>query len=164
MGGAKIDVAADFRDLLRAFADHDVRFLIVGAYALAVLGRPRATGDLDVWVEPTPANAQRAYAALRAFGAPLHDLTVTDLATPGVVFQIGLPPLRIDILTQISGVEFARAWPRRLRARFDDVAVTVLGRADFLANKRATGRLKDLADAERLVRTRSRRKPTRRAR
>lgn len=164
MGGGKIDVAADFRDLLRAFAGHDVRFLIVGAYALAVLGRPRATGDLDVWVEPTPENAQRAYTALRAFGAPLHDLTVVDLATPGVVFQIGLPPLRIDVLTQISGVEFARAWPRRLRATFDDVSVPVLGRADFLANKRATGRLKDLADAERLVRTRRRRKPTRRTR
>src|SRR6266446_2025129 len=119
MGGAKIDVAKDFRDLLRAFVDHDVRFLIVGAYALAVLGRPRATGDLDVWVDPTPENADRAYAALR-----------------------------IDVLTQISGVDFATAWPRRQEALFDDVQVAVLGRDDFIANKRATGRLKDLADAE----------------
>src|SRR6266404_329825 len=114
MGGAKIELATDFRDLLRAFVDHDVRFLIVGAYALAVLGRPRATGDLDVWVDPTPENADRAYAALREFGAPLHDLTPRDLAHAGVVFQIGLPPLRIDVLTQISGVDFATAWPRRL--------------------------------------------------
>lgn len=151
MAGAKIDVAKDFRDLLRAFVDHDVRFLIVGAYALAVLGRPRATGDLDVWVEPRPDNARRAYDALRLFGAPLQDLTPHDLATPGVVFQIGLPPLRIDILTAISGVRFARAWPRRQRATFDDVPVAVLGRADFLTNKRATGRIKDLADAERLA-------------
>ena len=164
MGGGRIDAAADFRDLLRAFVDHDVRFLIVGAYALAVLGRPRATGDLDVWVEPTPANAQRAYTALCAFGAPVQHLTVSDLATPGVVFQIGLPPLRIDILTQISGVAFARAWPRRLRATFEDVPVGVLGRADFLANKRAAGRLQDLAGAERLVRPRKRRKPTQRPR
>ena len=92
MGGAKIDLATDFRDRLRAFVDHDVRFLIVGAYALAVLGRPRATGDLDVWVDPTPENADRAYAALREFGAPLHDLTPRDLAHPGVVFQIAAKP------------------------------------------------------------------------
>ena len=149
---------------MRAFVDRDVRFLIVGAYALAVLGRPRATGDLDVWVEPTPRNARKVYEALRSFGAPLHDLTVSDLATPGVVFQIGLPPLRIDIVTEITGVAFGPAWRRRLRATFDDVPVPVLGRADFLTNKRATGRLKDLADAERLTRSPSgapvrRRKP-----
>jgi len=123
-----------------------------------VLGRPRATGDLDVWVRPTKTNAHRAYAALREFGAPLHDLTVADLATPGVVFQIGLPPLRIDILTEISGVPFARAWSRRVLAMFEDVPVAVLGREDFLINKRATGRLKDLADAERLRKTRPVRK------
>ena len=158
MGGAKIELATDFRDLLRAFVDHDVRFLIVGAYALAVLGRPRATGGLDVWVDPTPENADRAYAALREFGAPLHDLTPRDLAHPGVVFQIGLPPLRIDVLTQISGVDFATAWPRRQEALFDDVQVAVLGRDDFIANKRATGRLKDLADAERLARQGRRRR------
>ena len=153
MGGEKIDVARDYRDFLRAFVDHDVRFLVVGAYALAVLGRPRATGDLDVWVEPTPRNARKAYEALRVFGAPLRDLTVTDLTTPGVVFQIGLPPLRIDVLTEISGVTFTPAWRRRVRASFDDVPIAVLGRQDFLTNKRATGRLKDLADAERLERS-----------
>jgi hypothetical protein len=152
MGGNLVELAEDFRDLLRAFADHDVRFLVVGAYALAVHGRPRATGDLDVWIDPTPDNAERAFAALGDFGAPLHDLTVADLATPGVVFQIGLPPLRVDILTQISGVEFERAWPRRQSAAFGDLTIDVIGRADFIANKKATGRLKDLADAERLER------------
>jgi hypothetical protein len=150
MGGGAMELAEDFRDLLRAFGDHGVRFLVVGAYALAVHGRPRATGDLDVWIEPAQDNAERAYAALRFFGAPLHDLTVGDLATPGVVFQIGLPPLRIDVLTKISGVDFAVAWPRRRRAVFGGVAVDVIGRQDFITNKRATGRLKDRADAERL--------------
>jgi hypothetical protein len=150
MGGVKIDLAQDFRDLLRAFIDHEVRFLIVGAYALAILGRPRATGDLDVWIEPTAENAARAHAALEAFGAPLHDLTREDLAQPGTVFQIGLPPLRIDILTRITGVEFAPAWNRRTQADFEGVRVPVIGREDFLANKRALGRTKDLADAERL--------------
>lgn len=161
MGGARIDLANDFRDLLHAFVDQDVRFLIVGAYALAVLGRPRATADLDVWIEPTRDNAENAYAALRVFGAPLHELSVADLASPGIVFQIGLPPLRIDILTQISGVDFSAAWPRRQMAVFGDVRVPVIGREDFLANKRATGRLKDRADAERLEpRPRSRRRST----
>jgi hypothetical protein len=157
MGGAKVELAEDFRDLLHAFAEHGVRFLVIGAYALAVHGRPRATGDLDLWVEPSPGNAERTYAALGDFGAPLGELTVADLATPGVVFQIGLPPLRIDVLTEISGVGFAAAWPRRQRAVFGDIEVAVIGREDFIANKRSTGRLKDLADAERLSRGRSRR-------
>ncbi len=104
----RIDLAKDFRDLLRAFVDHEVRFLVVGAYALAVHGRPRATGDLDVWVETTPTNADRVLAALRAFGAPLHDLTRDDLTRPGVVFQIGLPPLRIDILRRLAAWSFFR--------------------------------------------------------
>ena len=150
MGGVKIDLAQDFRDLLRAFVDHEVRFLVVGAYALAILGRPRATGDLDLWIEPTAENAARAHAALEAFGAPLHDLTRDDLAQPGTVFQIGLPPLRIDILTRITGVEFAPAWERRTEADFEGVRVPVIGRQDFLVNKRALGRTRDLADAERL--------------
>jgi hypothetical protein len=141
MGGRKTRLAADFRDLLRVFVAHDVRFLVVGAYALAVLGRPRATGDLDVWIDATPENAERTIAALREFGAPLHDLRVADLARPGVVFQIGLPPLRIDVLTLIDGVAFANAWARRITADFEDVRVAVISRRDFLANKRATGRL-----------------------
>lgn len=145
-----IDLARDFRDLLQAFIDRDVRFLVVGAYALAILGRPRATGDLDVWIENTPENAARAHAALGEFGAPLHDLTLEDLARPGTVFQIGLAPLRIDVLTQLTGVEFGPAFVRRIEAEFEGVRVPVIGREDFLANKRATGRAKDLADAEQL--------------
>jgi hypothetical protein len=161
MGGRKTRLAVDFRDLLRVFVARDVRFLVVGAYALAVHGRPRATGDLDVWVDATPENAERAVAALREFGAPLHDLRVCDLARRGVVFQIGLPPLRIDVLTAIDGVEFPGAWRRRIIADFDGVRVPVIGRQDFLVNKRATGRLKDRADAERLAPSRQprRRRP-----
>lgn len=153
MAGERIDLARDFRDLLRAFSDHDVRFLVVGAYALAIHGRPRATGDLDVWIEPTPENAERTHAALHAFGAPLHDLTIADLKTPGVVFQIGVAPLRIDVMTRISGVEFSPAWERRVQTSFEDVAIPVLSRGDLIANKRATGRLQDLADVESLERS-----------
>jgi len=162
MVGGKTRLAKDFRDLLRVFVAYDVRFLVVGAYALAVLGRPRATGDLDVWVDATPNNAPRTLAALREFGAPLHELSLDDLSRPSVVYQIGLPPLRIDILTAIDGVEFSVAWPRRITADFDGVEVPVIGRDDFLVNKRATGRLKDRADAERLDPRRPNSRPRRR--
>jgi hypothetical protein len=146
MAGWQRTLAQDFADLLRAFIAHEVRFLLIGAYALAVHGRPRATGDLDVWVEPTPENAGRVLAALRAFGAPLADLTERDLATPGVVFQIGIAPLRIDLLTSASGVEFGPAWAARTDALFEDVRAPVIGKRDLIANKRATGRPRDLAD------------------
>jgi hypothetical protein len=138
----------DFVDLLRAFGAADVRFLIVGAYALAHHGRPRATGDLDVWVEATPANAARVIKALAAFGAPLHEISEQDFARPGVVFQIGVPPGRIDIVTELTGISFAEAWPGRDAGRFGDLTVDFIGREAFLYNKRATGRAKDLGDIE----------------
>lgn len=138
----------DFVDLLRAFGAADVRFLVVGAYALAHHGRPRATGDLDVWIEATPENAARVMRALAAFGAPLHDVTADDFSRPGVVFQMGVPPGRIDVLTELTGVSFAEAWPERDTGRFGDLTVDFLGRDAFIRNKRATGRAKDLGDIE----------------
>jgi hypothetical protein len=138
----------DFVDLLRAFTAADVRFLIVGAYALAIYGRPRATGDLDVWVEATADNAGRVMEGLREFGAPLQDLVEADFASPGVTYQIGVPPGRIDILTELTGITFAEAWPQRLRRPFGDIEVDFIGRDAFIRNKRATGRAKDLGDVE----------------
>jgi len=107
----------DFRDLLAEFNAHGVEFLVVDAHALAAHGLVRATKDLDVWVRPDPENARRVIAAVTAFGAPLHDLTVEDLSRPGVVFQIGVDPLRIDVITAIDGVRFEDAWPDRIEAR-----------------------------------------------
>ena len=138
----------DFLDLLRAFAAASVRFLVVGAYALALHGRPRATGDLDVWVEATPENAARVMRALAAFGAPLAELSEADFSREGVTYQIGVPPGRIDILTELTDLTFADAWADRLRAPFGDVDVDFIGRASFIRNKRATGRPKDLGDIE----------------
>src|SRR5947207_360724 len=138
----------NFLDLLRAFAAADVRFLIVGAYALALHGRPRATGDLDVWVDATAENARCVMNALREFGAPLDQIAESDFASPGVVYQIGVPPGRIDILTQLTGLTFADAWPERLQKPFGDLEAPFIGRAAFLKNKRATGRAKDLGDIE----------------
>jgi hypothetical protein len=138
----------DFIDLLRAFVAAEVRFLVVGAYALAVHGRPRATGDMDVWVDPTPANAARVMRGLAAFGAPLEGVQLRDFEQAGVTYQIGVPPGRIDILTDLTGLRFADAWPERVSHSFGDVPVDVIGRGAFIRNKRATGRLKDLADIE----------------
>jgi hypothetical protein len=147
-------VNPDFRDILRALCDADARFLVVGAYAVSVHAEPRATGDLDIWVEATRENARRVYEALRVFGAPLHDVTVEDLASPDVVFQIGLPPRRVDILTSITGVGFAAAWPGRIEVTYGDVRVPVIGRDGLVQNKLALGRPKDLLDVE-LIRRRT---------
>jgi hypothetical protein len=138
----------DFADLLRAFIAADVRFLVVGAYALAVHGRPRATGDLDIWVEAVPDNARRIMTALAAFGAPMTEIAETDFARPGVVYQIGVEPGRIDILTELTGVQFEDAWHTRMRHAFGDVDVDFIDRNTFIRNKRAVGRTKDLADIE----------------
>jgi hypothetical protein len=146
----------DFRDLLAALLAAEARFLVVGAHALAVHGAPRATGDLDVWIESTPANAARVWEALQRFGAPAAALgvTVSDLHTPGQVVQIGVPPRRIDLITQISGAEFAPAWQSRVVRTVDDLEVPFLDRETLLRNKRASGRLQDLADAAALERQR----------
>ena len=140
----------NYTDLLCAFRAHEVRFLVVGAYALGVHGRSRATMDFDVWVEATPVNAARVVAALREFGAPLHGVTEQDLSVPGVGLHIGVAPIRVDVLTEISGVRFAEAWAGRVAARFGDLDCFVIGPHELLANKRAAGRAKDLADVEAL--------------
>ncbi|MGD0675164.1 MAG: hypothetical protein ABSC94_07075 [Polyangiaceae bacterium] len=151
---------ADFLDLLTALSAAEARFLVVGGYAVGVHGRPRATKDLDVWIEASTDNARKVMQALRAFGAPLGDLAEGDLETPGSGFKMGEPPSRIDILTQIEGVRFEDAWPRRLETSFGSVRCAVIGRADLLKNKRAAGRPQDLADLaalERLERAKGKR-------
>jgi len=143
-------VNPDFVDLLRAFADHEVESIVIGAHALAAHGHVRATKDLDVWIRPSSENALRTYRALAAFGAPLTELSPHDLQTPGTVFQIGVDPVRIDVVTAIDGVTFDEAWNERVPARFGGIPTHVLSRALLIRNKRATGRLQDLADVERL--------------
>ena len=140
----------DFSDLLAEFNAHGVEYLVVGAHALAAHGHVRATKDLDVWVNSTPVNAARARAALAAFGAPVDQLTVEDLSTPGVIFQIGVEPVRIDVMTSIDAVVFADAWRARVETTFGGQPVHVLSRDDLIRNKRTSGRLQDLADIEAL--------------
>lgn len=144
----------DFLDLLAAFSRASVEFIVVGAHALAANGVVRATGDLDVWVRPSSENAVRVVAALRDFGAPLvqHGIAEEDFARGGTVYQMGLPPRRIDVLTQISGVEFDEAWVERRSILIDGMPVGFLGRLALIKNKRAAGRAKDLLDVELLER------------
>lgn len=140
---------SDFRDVLRLLLAAQAEFLLVGAHAMAVHGVPRATGDLDLWINPTLENARKVYDALAAFGAPLaeHRVTPEHLAQPDVVYQLGVPPRRIDILTSLSGLDFAAAWQNRVDVAIGDLRVPVLGREDLIRNKQATGREKDVYDA-----------------
>lgn len=140
----------DFRDLLQSLLEAEVRFVVVGAHALAVHGVPRATGDLDLFVASTSENARRLVGALADFGAPLdsHGITAADFQRSEVVYQLGLPPRRIDILTSIDGVEFEDAESTGHAVEIDGLSFLVLGRKQLLANKVASGRAKDLADAE----------------
>ncbi len=142
----------DFLDLLSALCAAEARFMVVGAYAVGVHGRPRATKDLDVWVEASDDNAARVMQALREFGAPLGDLVEGDLRAPGAGFKMGEPPRRIDVLTQIEGVRFEDAWPRHVEASFGTIRCPVIGLEDLLANKTAAGRPQDVADVAALKR------------
>lgn len=139
-------MSPDFKDLLSEFNAAGVEYLVVGAHALAAHGRVRATGDLDVWVKPEAANARKVLKALAAFGAPITDLTVEDLMKADTIFQIGLPPLRIDVITGIDAVQFDEAWDGRLEVRFSGLSTAVLSLEHLLRNKKAAGRPQDLAD------------------
>ncbi len=142
----------DFRDLLAALLEAGARFLVVGAHAMAVHGVPRATGDLDVWIASDAENAERVWAALLRFGAPVAEMGVgrEDLERVDVVVQIGLPPRRIDLLTSITAVAFDDAWADRVTHEVEGLVIPFLGRAALVRNKRAIGRAKDLADLEAL--------------
>lgn len=140
----------DFAEFLAALLAAEARFLVVGAHALAIHGVPRATGDIDVWIDREPVNVARVWRALAAFGAPVEALGVrpADLETPDMVVQLGLPPRRIDLLTGLTGLEFAGAWATRVVHRVNGLDVPFLGRDALVRNKRASGRYKDLGDLE----------------
>ena len=140
----------DFIDLLRELRAAEARFMVVGAYAVSFHSHPRTTGDIDIWVEPTPENAAKIMAALSAFGAPIEDLRATDLATDGLVYQIGVAPRRIDLLTSLTGLDFTSAWRHHVMGNLGGVECPIIGRDELIHNKRALGRPRDLADLEAL--------------
>ena len=140
----------DYRDILKCLADEKVKFLLIGAYALATHGYPRATMDIDIWVMPSPDNAQAVLRALRRFGAPTHGLTVADLQKDDTIFQIGIAPRRIDIITGATGLQFEQTFTRSIEVDIEGIRVHIPSIDDLIRNKRASGRTKDLADVEAL--------------
>lgn len=140
----------DYRERLALFNAHEVAYVIVGAYALSFHGAPRFTGDIDIYVRPTPDNARRVLAALSDFGFASLGLTPDDFQRPDQVVQLGVPPVRIDLITSLTGVTWDEADAGKVRATGGDLPVFFLGRDQYVANKRATGRKKDLADLESL--------------
>lgn len=142
----------DFKDLFVELNAHGVEFLVVGAHALAAHGHVRATKDMDVWVRPDRENAGRIIRALTAFGAPTQTVTENDFASPGITFQIGVEPVRIDIITAVDGLTFEPAWQNRVSSDYGGEPVFVVSREDLIRNKRASGRPQDLADIAALER------------
>ena len=138
----------DFRDILSAFIEARVEFLVVGGYAMAAHRLPRATKDLDLWVRPSADNAERVLQALDVFGVPRHGLTATDLETEGTIYQVGVPPNRVDVITIVEGVPFEDAWRDRAEVDIDGLRIPVIGRSHLIVNKRAAGRPQDLLDAD----------------
>jgi len=140
----------DYKDMLRSLAAENVRFILVGAYALAAHGYPRATMDIDIWVMSSPENADAVIRALSRFGAPLQNLTKEDLLTAGTIFQIGVAPRRIDIITAASGLQFEPTYRNSIPLNIEGIEVRIPSIDDLILNKKATGRTRDLADAEAL--------------
>ena len=140
----------DYKEILQSLVDEQVKFLLVGAYAMAAHGYPRATMDIDIWVMPSPENADAVLRALKQFGAPLQDLTSEDLQKAGTVFQIGVAPRRIDILTEASGLQFDVAFTNSVETEIEGLTIHIPSVDDLIRNKTASGRTKDLADAEAL--------------
>jgi hypothetical protein len=143
---------SDFKELLQCFARHRVRYLVVGGYAVIHYAQPRFTKDLDLWLEPSAANAHRVAAAFQEFGIPLIEITEADLARPGTQFMLGRSPVMLDFLTSIEPLDFSTCWARRKRVRHDFGSVNYLHREDLIASKRHANRLQDQADIEELLR------------
>ena len=142
----------DFRELLNIFAEHEVRYLVVGGYAVMKYTEPRFTKDLDLWIATDPENAEAVFAALREFGAPLKDLTPTDFTQEGYFYQMGNPPFRLDIMMSLPGVTFETAWANREEPHVEGLVIPFISKADLIKTKEASARDQDLIDVEKLRR------------
>jgi len=138
----------DFKEMLQCLLEEKAEFLLIGAYALAAYGFPRATKDLDLWIHASKTNAAKTFRALKKFGAPLDQIRIEDLQKEGSVLQIGIAPVRIDINTKIDGVQFEEAYPSRVELTIDDLLIPVISRHDLIKNKKASARPQDLVDVQ----------------
>jgi len=146
-----MNLNSNFKDLLSILNEAKARFLVVGGYAVIEYTEPRYTKDIDTWVSTDRENAERVYAALKKFGAPLKDITVDDSTDPDVVYHMGRPPSRVDVLMGLVGLEFEESWKNRVESDYADVPMQVISPQDLLINKRLAGRPQDLMDVENLL-------------
>lgn len=143
---------SDFKDLLQSLHECDVRYLVAGGYAVIHHSQPRYTKDIDIWFQPNAENARKLMRAFRIFGIPMIGVTLDDFATPGIQFNLGVPPCAIDFLTTIPGLDFDSAWLNRVISEENDFPIYYLGRNDLITAKKTAGRLQDLADIEEILR------------
>ncbi len=147
-----MDISCDYRDLLSALNKHRAKYLVTGAYAVTFYTEPRFTKDLDIWVKADPGNAKRLQEALLEFGAPLKNISKEDFCDKKIIYQIGVAPIRIDIMMGIPGLEFDRAWKNRKRTTYAGVPINILGIRDLIRSKRKAGREQDILDLKKLSR------------
>ncbi len=140
----------DYKEMLQILLKNKVRFLVVGAYAMGVYGYPRATGDFDIWVEATKENSNRIFKSLIEFGTPIKEINDTTFSEKGIIFQIGVAPRRIDIITEIDGVVFDEGYITRQEVEIENIKIPFLSKDNLIKNKQSTGREKDKLDVENL--------------
>lgn len=153
-----MDVCPDYEDLFKVLNAHGIKYLVAGAQAVIYYTEPRYTKDLDVWVIPELNNSHHILKALGDFGAPLKGLSADEFKNRQLIIQIGVAPVRIDILLDIDGVDFKRAWKNRKRAHYGNTPINVMGVADLIRAKKAAGRPQDVIDLEKLVRVKKMRR------
>lgn len=140
----------DFKELLSILEKHKVRYLVVGGYAVMKYTEPRFTKDLDLWIATDEENSEAVFAALKEFGAPLRNLTPADFREEGYFYQMGSPPLRLDIMMSLPGVAFETAWANRERAQIEGLVIPFISKADLIKTKEASGRDQDRMDVKKL--------------
>lgn len=148
-----MDVSSDYKDLFRILNKHKVKFLVVGAYAVIYYTEPRYTKDMDIWVKPDENNARKIYNALKEFGAPLKDVTPEDFANKNMVYQIGIEPVRIDIIMGTGDIKFNSAWKNRTRSKYGDTPINIMGRKELVITKKKANRPQDRIDLNVLTAT-----------
>ena len=146
-----MDISLDYRDLFRILNRHKVKYLVVGAYAVVYYTEPRFTKALDIWVKADIGNAEKLYKALKRFGAPLRDIYPEDLTNERMVYQIGVAPIRVDIIMGLPGISFDSAWKNRVRSKYEEARINIIGIKDLIKSKKKAGRPQDRLDLNRLT-------------
>lgn len=146
-----MDISLDYKDLFKTLNRHKVKYLVIGAYAVAFYTEPRYTKDLDIWVSNDTANIKRLYKALVDFGAPLKNVFVEDFANKKMIYQIGVAPVRIDIIMNLPGLKFENAWEKRKKTNYGHVPINILGIEELVSSKKRTKRERDILDIKKLT-------------